>query len=233
MAAAALLPALALTAACGGGGGDGDSAQPTPHPVASGAVPAVALTHALLTSSDVPYVTVLPAGKSTQLLGGPQKADKPDCQPLADQWSSRPKHPRQVYAGAMVTDTATKQKASKTITLEVIASYKPGEAKAVMDELAAAVGACPNYSAVRNGRTSTFSIRPVPPGTTALGDQQVTYTIADTARGGSGIVLVTVVRTGDTTAAYETVRQDHGTAVLRAAIPLKQAAKLKDAAKSR
>lgn len=231
LVAAALLPALALAAACGGGGGGDKAAAHTPvKAVASGAVPAARLTGALLTSSDVPYVTVLPAGTTTQLLGGPQKADRPACQPIVDQWSTRPKHPRQVYAGAMVTDTSTKQKSSKTITLEVIASYKPGEAKAVLDELAAAVGACRNYSAVRNGRTSTFSVQPVPAGA-RLGDQQVTYTIADTDRGAAGIVLVTVVRTGGTTAAYETVRQDHKPATLRAAIPLKQAAKLADAAK--
>jgi hypothetical protein len=229
LATAALLPALALTAACGGGGGGGSATTPQ-GAVASGAVPARKLTQALLTDSDLPDVTVKPAGSSAQMLGGPQKTEPAACQPIADLWSTRPKHPRQVYAGGMVTDTASGQKASKTISLLVIASYKPGEAKAVVDELAAAVRACRNYTVVRNGRTSIFSVLPVPAGPTPPGDQQVGYTIADTSRGAAGIVLVTVVRTGDTTAAYETVRQDHGPATLRAAIPVKQAAKLRAAA---
>ena len=49
---------------------------------------------------------VLPSASKEQLLGGPQKADPPQCQPIADEWASRPKHPRQVYAGALLTDTA-------------------------------------------------------------------------------------------------------------------------------
>lgn len=225
--AAALLPALALTAACGGGKGSATTPQGV---VASGAVSTAKLTQALLTSSDVSHVQVLPAGSKTQLLGGAQTADKPACQPIADQWSSGPKHPRQVYTGAMVTDTAAADKKAKTITLEVIASYKPGEAKAVLDELTTALRTCHNYRTTRNGATTTFSVQQVAARGTALGDQLVTYTIADTARGAAGIVLVTVVRVGETTAAFETVRADHTTATLREAIPLKQTAKLREAA---
>lgn len=223
LVAAALVPVLALTAACGGGSSKSDTS----------ASPAAKLTKALLTNSDVPAVTVVPATDKAQLLGGAVKVDRPACQPIADQWSDKAKHARQVYTGGIVTDTVTKVKASKTISLEVIASYKPGEAKTVLDELAAAVASCRNYSVTRNHVTSTFSVQPAPAPSAPIGDQEVTYTVADTSRGAAGIVLVTVVRAGDTTAAYETVRQDRKTAALRAAIPLKQVAKLRDEAKGK
>ncbi|WNI15847.1 sensor domain-containing protein [Actinacidiphila sp. ITFR-21] len=225
LAAAALLPVLAVTAGCGGGGGK------QPEPVkASGAVPVAALTQALLTSSDVAHVQVLPSGSKSQLLGGPQKADPAACQPVVDQWTTRPKHPRQVYAGALLTDTADQDRNAKAISLEVIASYKAGEAGSVLDELTAALRTCRSYKVTRAGTTSTFDVEPVPATGAPLGDQQVTYTVSDPTKGAKGTVLVTVVRSGDATAAYETVRADHKTAALRPAIPLKQAAKLKAAA---
>lgn len=229
--AAALLPALALTAACGGGG-KAKSADATPQGVqASGEVSTVKLTQALLTSKDVPDVQVLPAGSKDQLLGGRQQADHPACQPVADQWSSQPAHPRQVYAGAMVTDTAAKDKNAKTISLSVVASYKAGDAKAVLDDLASALKTCTEYTTTRNGTPTTFSVHAVPAGGTGYGDQQVAYTLGEKTQGQSVAVLVTVIRVGDTTAAYETLRADHTPATLRAAIPQKQAAKLREAAK--
>ncbi|WP_329132677.1 sensor domain-containing protein [Streptomyces sp. NBC_01476] len=224
LAAVALLPALALTAGCGGG-------DKKPGPVkASGAVPAAALTRALLTSSDLAHVQSLPAGDKSLLLGGAQKPDKPDCQPVADQWTTQPKHPRQVYAGAMLTDTADPDKNAKTISLDVIASYKKGEAQKVLDELTESLRTCHGYQVVRNGATTTFAVKQVPQTGAPLGDQQVSYTIGDVATGAKGTVLVTVVRTGDATASYETVRADHKAAALRLAIPLKQAEKLEKAA---
>ncbi|WP_333768425.1 hypothetical protein [Streptomyces sp. IBSBF 2435] len=228
VAAAALLPALALATGCGGGG---DSGKDKPGPVkASGAVSIAKLTSALLTSSDLPHVQVLPAGSKQQLLGEAQKADTAACQPVLDQWSSQPKHPRQTYTGAMVTDTTDKDKGAKEISLTVIASYKPGDATAVLTELAASVAACHGFGVVRGGVTTYFEVRPA---TTApgLGDQQVTYTIGDPAKGAAGQVLVTVARAGDATAAYETVRADHKPATLRRTIPVKQVDKLRAAAK--
>lgn len=233
LAAAALVPVLALTAACGGGGGSDDTSKKKPGPVrASGAVSTAKLTSALLASSDVPHIQVLPAGSKTQLLGPATTVDNAACQPVADQWSSQPKHTRQVYTGAMVTDTADKDKKAKAISLEVIASYTPGTAGSVLDELTTALKTCRNFKATRDGAVTSYSVQPVsrPAGRAPLGDQEVAYTIADTSRGAAGIVLVTVVRSGDTTAAYETVRADHQTATLRAAIPLKQAEKLRAAA---
>ncbi|MEU6851325.1 sensor domain-containing protein [Actinacidiphila alni] len=231
LAAAALVPVLALTAACGGGGGD--KAKKDPGPVrASGAVSTAKLTSALLTSKDVSHVQVLPAGSKTQLLGPATTVDKADCQPVADQWSSQPKHPRQVYTGAMVTDTADKDKKAKEISLSVIASYTPGTAKTVLDELTTALKTCHAFKATRNGAVTSYTVQQVPPpaGRAPLGDQEVSYTIANSAQGAAGVVLVTVVRSGDATAAYETVRADHTAATLREAIPLKQAEKLKAAA---
>ena len=228
-ATAVLVPALALTAACGGGGSDATAKTPQ-GVVASGAVSTGRLTEALLTSKDVPGVQVLPAGTKTQLLGGRQTADVAACQPVADQWSSRPKYLRQVYAGAMLTDTAAADKNAKAISLEVVASYKPGQAASVLDDLATALKTCHGYRTTRNGTTTTFAVKAVPASGPALSDQQASYTITDTGQGAASAVLVTVVRTGDTTAAYETVRADHTAASLRAAIPLKQAAKLRAAA---
>lgn len=226
VAVAALVPVLALTAACGGGG------KKAPQDVrASGAVSTAKLTQAMLTSGDVDHVQVLPAGSKTQLLGGPQQADPAVCEPIADQWSSRPEHPRQVYVGGMLTDTADKDKNAKTISLTVVASYKKGEAKQSVDDLAAALRTCTSYRTTRGGVTTTFQVKAVPQPSPA-GDQQLAYTIADASKGDSGRVLVTVVRVGDTTAAYESVRADHKPATLRAAIPAKQTEKLRKAAAS-
>ncbi|MCL2552700.1 MAG: sensor domain-containing protein [Actinomycetia bacterium] len=229
-AAAALVPALALTAACGGGGG-GKDAAPTPQGVrASGAVSTAKLTQALLTSKDVSDVQVLPAGTKEQLLGDRQQTDHPACQAVADQWSSRPAHPRQVYVGAMLTDTAAKDKNAKTISLSVVASYTAGEAEQVLDDLTTSLKTCTSYSSTRNGTTTTYAVKAVP-NTATYGDQQATYTIGDSKAGPSGAVLVTVIRVGDATAAYETLRADHKPATLRSAIPLAQVAKLREAAK--
>jgi hypothetical protein len=228
-ALALLAPALLLTAGCGGssgGGGKPDSVK------ASGAVRTTKLMAALLTSSDVPHVQVLPAGTKEQLLGAAQKADKAACQPVVDQWSSQPAHPRQVYAGAMVTDTTdvAKDKGSKAISLTVVASYRKGDAKKVLDDLTAALAVCHSYSVVRGGATTHFTVRPATP-VQGLGDQRAAYVIGDTSQGAAGEVLVTVIRVGDTTAAYETVRADHEPAQLRRSIPAKQVDKLRAAAK--
>ncbi|MFI0937946.1 hypothetical protein [Streptomyces sp. NPDC021020] len=229
VAAAALLPVLALAAGCGGGG---DSGKDTPG-VGKGAVSTTKLTAALLTSTDVPHVQVLPAGTKQQLLGDAQKADTAACQPIVEQWTSQPKYRRQVYTGAMVTDTTDatgKDKGAKTISLTVIASYKKGDAAKVLDDLTAALATCHSYSVVRGGVTTHFTVRSAA-ADAGLGDQRVAYVIGDTSKGAAGEALVTVVRVGDTTASYETVRADHKPAQLRASIVLKQAAKLRDAAK--
>jgi hypothetical protein len=132
----------------------------------------------------------------------------------------------------MVTDTTdvAEDKGSKAISLTVIASYKKGDAKKVLDDLAASVAACREYSVVRGKATSHFAVRAAAadPG---LGDQRVAYVIGDTSKGAPGEVLVTVIRVGDTTAAYETVRADRKPAQLRRTIPAKQVAKLRAAAK--
>ncbi|WP_159011713.1 hypothetical protein [Streptomyces sp. NRRL F-5123] len=227
VAAAALLPVLVLVAGCG----SGDDGKDAPN-VAKGVVSTTNLTAALLTSTDVPHVQVLPAGTKQQLLGDAQKADTAACQPIVDQWTSQPKYRRQVYTGAMVTDTtdAGKDKGAKAISLSVIASYKKGDAAKVLDDLTTAVTACHSYSVVRGGVTSHFTVRPAA-ADAGLGDQRVAYVIGETTKGATSEVLVTVVRVGDTTEAYETVRADHKPAQLRTSIPVKQAAKLRDAAK--
>jgi len=208
-----LVPALALTAACG-------SHKPD--------TPAQRLLHAMLGSKDVPDLKVVPSTSSSQLLGGAQKADKADCQPLADQWSTKPsRFTPQVYTGGVLTDTADKDPNAKEITLEVLATYKAGQAKQLLDSLASALRTCHGYQTVRNGTTSHFTVAPHPATGTPLGDQQVSYTVTDPAMGAAGTVLVTVVRVGDSTAAYETVRADHKAAALRPAIPLEQTAKLR------
>ncbi len=222
-AAAVLVPVLALTAACGG---SGHGSAPAPK---DGVLPAAALGHALLTSKDVPRVQVVPASPKVRLFGGAQKIDTPACAPVADQWSSTPAHARHAYAGAMVTDTAAKDAKAKTITLEVVASYKPGEAESVLDALAGALKTCHGYRTTRNGATTAFTVKAVAAPGDSLGDQQVAYTVTDAAAGAASAVLVTVVRAGNATAAYETVRADHGPPALRPAIPRKQTDRLRSA----
>lgn len=225
VAAAALLPVLALSAACGGGGSDSGGKKASPSGTAG-----AALAAALLTSEDVGHVQVLGMDDKDQLLGGPQKIDRPDCRPVADQWSSAPAHPRLAYAGAMVTDTADKDPGAKTISLTVVASYAEGEAAKALEDLAAGLRTCTSYKTTRNGVTSAIQVHATAPDTAGLGDGEVAYTIGDPAKGTAGQVLVTVIRVGDTTAAYESVRADHTAASLRPAIPAKQVEKLREAA---
>lgn len=226
LAVAVLLPALALTAACGGGGKSKDS----------GSAASRKLTRSVITAKDLDHLKVVPATSTSQLLGDEQTTDPAACQPVADQWSLKPKLVRTVYTGALVTDTAAKDAGAKTISLEVVASYPAGRAKQVLDQLSTAIAHCPGYKVTRNGRTSQFTVKSVDPSTgpadTAgtYGDQRVTYTVTDPALGASGVALVTVVRVGDSTAAFETVRADHKTASLRPAIASKQVAKLRAAA---
>jgi hypothetical protein len=219
---AALLPVLALTAACGGGGKGGDG---------SASASSDRLTRAMISAKDADHLQVVAATSKAQLLGAEQTTDPAACQPVADQWSSEPAIDRQVYTGAMVTDSAAKDKGAKTISLEVVASYPSGRAKTVLDHLAAAVAGCHSYKVTRSGRTSTFDVKAVTPTAATggrFGDQQVSYTVADPALGASGVALVSVIRVGDSTAAFETVRADRKTAALRPAIVRKQADKLRD-----
>jgi hypothetical protein len=101
----------------------------------------------------------------------------------------------------------------------------------VLDDLMNALKTCTSYKTTRNGTTTAFDVKALPHSAQEPGDQQVAYTLGDAAKGPAGAVLVTVIRVGDTTAAYETVRVDHTPATLRAAIPLRQVAKLREAAK--
>ncbi|WP_202234022.1 hypothetical protein [Actinacidiphila reveromycinica] len=219
---AVLLPVLALTAACGGGKSKDDGSA------ASGK-----LTGSVITAKDVDHLKVVPATSDSQLLGAEQTTDPAACQPVADQWSLKPKLARTAYTGALVTDTASADAGAKTISLEVVASYPAGRAEQVLDQLSAAVAHCSGYKVTRSGRTSTFAVKSVSPSAAVggtFGDQQVTYTVSDPALGSSGVALVTVIRVGDSTAAFETVRADHGTASLRSVIAGKQADKLRAAA---
>ncbi len=219
---AVLVPALALTAACGGGKSKD-----------SGSAASKKLTGSVITAKDVDHLKVVPATDDSQLLGAEQTTDPAACQPVADQWSLEPKLARTVYTGALVTDTAAAEAGAKTISLEVVASYRAGRAKQVLDQLSAAVAHCSGYKVTRNGRTSTFTVKSVAASAAVggtFGDQQVTYTVSDPALGASGMALVTVVRVGDFVAAFETVRADHKTAALRAEIASKQVDKLRAAA---
>src|SRR5690242_18279211 len=82
LAAAALLPALALTAACGGGSSASKTpgTPGTPGTSKGDASPTAEFRHALLTDSDVPDVTVVPAPDNPQLLGPAVTAEPRACQ---------------------------------------------------------------------------------------------------------------------------------------------------------
>lgn len=237
--AAAVLPALLLTAACSGSSDSSDKAakadkadkggKSTASATAKGGsqVPLTKaqLTSALIQTADVPGYTVQVSQTDDSADTSTLTADKPDCQPLADITSSKPTIPRKAFVGAAFAKTVASGNPD-VINQMLLASHAPGDAQKVIASVKSALGTCKSFTTTDNtGKKTPFSITKSPD--VSLGDQSAAYVMADTADKATGAARVTVVQTGDTITAYLSVKSAGGAADLPVDIARKQNDKLK------
>ncbi|MDX6354447.1 MAG: hypothetical protein QOF98_1350 [Streptomyces sp.] len=251
LAAVAVLPALLLAAGCSSGSSDSD-AKSTPTTSSSGSSGSSAssstgdatasgdapltktqLTSALVTDADVPGYTVQVSqttsddATDTSTLA----TDKPDCQPLADITSSKPKIPRVAFVGAAfakVSATASPSATPDEINEMLVASHKPGDAQKVVESVKTALKTCTTFTTTDSSGTKTpFSVAKGP--AVPTGDSAVSYVMTDTSDATTGAALVTVVQTGDTITAYISVKSAGGVGDLPIDVARKQNEKLKAA----
>jgi hypothetical protein len=245
--AAAVLPALLLTAACSGSSDDkspsdagghsssgssapGSSATAGPQaPDSGGRTPLTKaqLTSALIATTDVPgyqvQVSQTDDTKDTSTL----TSDKPQCQPMADITSSKPAIVRKAFVGAAFAK-ATATGNPDEITQMLVASHAQGDAKKVIASLRDALSKCTTFTATDNtGVKTPFAITRKP--AASAGDEAVSYVMTDTKDAKTGAASVTVVRTGETITAYLSVKSAGGPGTLPVDVARKQSDKLKAA----
>ena len=238
--AAAVLPALLFAAACSGSSGDKSPTDANGHPSSGSKAPASAaangsktpltkaqLTTALSATGDVPgyqvQVSQTDDSKDTATL----TSDKPQCQPMADITSSKPKIARKAFVGAaFAKPTATGN--PDQITQMLVASHAPGDATKVIAALRDSLSTCTTFTATDNtGVKTPFAITKAP--AVAAGDEAVSYVMTDTKDKQTGAASVTVVRTGETITAYLSVKSAGGPGTLPVDVARKQSDKLKAA----
>ncbi|MCZ4095776.1 sensor domain-containing protein [Streptomyces sp. SID13666] len=218
--AAAVLPVLALAAACSGddgGSGDGkgkDGATTAPATSAAGSstgaakapLTAAQLRSALVKDTEVPGYKIEASKNEAMSPDDVMTTDKPECQPLADPPSTRPKYARKAFVGASVgkIDPANLP-AGVELTQMLLASHAPGEAGKMVADIRQALDKCTAFTATDGtGKKIPFAIRKGPAVT--VGDEAVSYVMADTGDKEGGTALVTVVRTGDASVTYLSVK---------------------------
>jgi hypothetical protein len=234
-AAAALLPVLLLTAACSSDSGSSDAdggrggGTPSVASTLSGKAPLTKaqLAGALVTDKDVPGWVVQPSTTDDSADTSTLTADKPQCQPLADVTSSRPRIHRMAFVGAAFARSTGKAKPD-AINQMLVASHAPGDARRVIDSVTSALNGCTSFTALDNTGTKTpFAVTRGP--AVATGDAAVSYVMTDTADKKTGAALVTVVQTGDTVTAYLSVKASGGAGEVPIEVARKQDGKLRAA----
>jgi hypothetical protein len=244
--AAAVLPALLLATACSGssdGGKDADGPDGTTKSTASSSATATGggssdgsggntlskaqLTSALITETDVPGWTIQVSQKDEAAATSTLTTDNPACQPLADITGGKPKIPREASVGAAFAKT-TSGGTPDAINQMLVASHAPGDAKKVIASVKKALGTCKGFKATdEKGTKIPFAITKGP--AVPVGDDAVSYVMADTEDMKSGAAMVTVVRTGEIITAYLSVKTAGGPGIVPIDIARKQNEKLKAA----
>lgn len=243
VAAAAVVPVLALVSACND---DGDASKGSPTsgaPVSPSVSPSASpspddpgktltkaqLEKALVTSADLPGYVMNKGNVELMDPAENQKADKAECQPIADQLNTKPSHVRKAYAGTTIAKRGIPVSGSSVqFTSELLSSYEPGEADMVIQELKTALTTCVQFKTkAPSGKTTSFLVKPE--GEPSVGDAAVSYTLEDVADKAAGVATITVVRTGAVTATYLSIKAaGHGE--MPAGLAAKQNEKLKKAA---
>jgi hypothetical protein len=162
------------------------------------------------------------------------QSDRPECQPLADVASARPKIHRMASVGATFAQetaaTAAKGGAAgaagpAVVNQMLIASHAPGDAQRVMAAIRTALRTCTAFNGEDGQGTRTpFSI--TPGASPRIGDEAVAYLMTDTSDKKTGTAQVTVVRTGDTVTSYLSTKAGGGAGPVPVVIARKQSAKL-------
>lgn len=237
LAAATVVPALAVVAGCGGSAASAartPTASPSsaaartsaPAPAPARQLTAAQLTAAFVASADDPGPVYTPDDGPGIRATGVSRPDKAGCLPLVEQMNSRPKHtPTRVYVSQTIVDARTV--GAHHDDTEFLAAYAPGGAAATMKALHSALTSCAAFTAVDNsGDHSALVIaRAAAP---AIGDDAVAFRAR--AAGAKGdYCLVTVVRTGEVTSTFITRGAGLNAPVLPSDIPVAQDAKLRAA----
>lgn len=181
VAAAAVVPLLMAVTACGSDDdGDGKAVEP---------LTAEQVTAALVVAADLPGYEVEAGDDGSD--SEPEKADKPECQPLLQLVTPDQEHKAALLSAA----TATKPESESDGTVNWVAvSQFDGDAGArILDEAKAALSKCTQFvSTDSEGTTTTYAVKEGPK--IGFGDQSlaVEYDTGDQA----GKVTVKWVRTG-------------------------------------
>ncbi|MEU3458673.1 sensor domain-containing protein [Streptomyces sp. NPDC006733] len=237
--AAAVLPVLALGAACSGDdGGSGDekgkagattSAAASPTTPAKAPLTAAQLRAALVKDAEVPGYKVEASKNEAMSPEDAMTSDKPECQPLADPPSTKPKYARKAFVGASVgkVDPANLPGGIQ-LTQMLLASHAPGDAAKMVADIRQALEKCTAFTATDGaGKKTPFAIKKGPAVT--AGDEAVAYVMSDTGDKEGGTALVTVVRSGDASVTYLSVKGTGQAGDPPLAVAGKQDAKLKAA----
>ncbi|MEU1073939.1 MULTISPECIES: hypothetical protein [unclassified Streptomyces] len=188
--------ALLLTTACGSGAASDDKAAArASHPSST---PATALQRAALAQGDVPGYQVS-AGTTARNRTRP-RADRRQCQPLADVMGDRP-DPR---ARETVDRGLGSQRRLGLAVTATLSTYARPDAEKLVDDLRAAVAACPGFTADLGATASTYArvkARPYRIG----GDESVSWSASSTQVGVDTPVHVVVVRQGATVVRFMTL----------------------------
>ncbi|MDF9813624.1 sensor domain-containing protein [Streptomyces sp. SPB162] len=213
--AAAVLPVLALAGACSGadGGSDGGKGKdgattPAASPTGAAKAPLTAaqLRTALVKDAELPGYKIEASKSEAMSAADAMTTDKPECQPLADPPSTKPKYARKAFVGASVAQADPRNLASTLqLTQMLLASHAPGDAAKMVADIRQALEKCTAFTATDGaGKKTSFAIKKGPAVT--LGDEAVTYVMTDTGDKEGGTALVTVVRTGEASATYLSVK---------------------------
>ncbi|WP_433893800.1 hypothetical protein [Streptomyces sp. CA-111067] len=218
--AAALVPVLVGAAGCGGDstGGEGKSEAP------GRALTAGELKRALVGTADLrgPLYEgldeALPAGAG---VSGPDNAA---CTPLVEQLGTFPRRvPVRAQAVQIIDDIRDKD--AMHTSSEFLAGYAPGGARQTMAALRTALKSCKTFT-VKDGHGGRVSMTTTSAAAVKAGDDAVAYLVHN---GGSSspTALLTVVRTGEQTATYQSFATFHKPPLLPKDVAVAQDKKLR------
>lgn len=218
--AAVVLPVLALAGACSGDDGGSDdgkgkdgattapatSAAASPTAAAKAPLTAAQLRAALVKDAEVPGYKIEASANEAMSPDDAMTTDKPECQPLADPPSTRPKYARKAFVGASAGKADPGNlPASVELTQLLLASHAPGDAAKMVADIRQALQKCTAFTATDGaGKKTPFTIKKGPAVT--VGDESVAYAMSDTSDKEGGTALVTVVRSGDASVTYLSVK---------------------------
>ncbi|MGW2557669.1 hypothetical protein ACWCXB_00205 [Streptomyces sp. NPDC001514] len=184
------------------------------------------LTQAALVTGDVPNYVVTPmqGGEET----GTEKADKPDCQPLAAVINGAPEPAASAAVFRTIVDKREEGNEKQTVVTTILTSHTGGSADAVLKSVRTAVEACAGGFTTHggDGGASTYSeVKKLP--TQKVGDDAIAYQVTGAVDGSKVPLVFHVVRRGAAVATFYTANFiDATTPEIPAALVRKQSAKL-------